>query len=238
MHEGRNTTSGSKTWLDQLDLKESFYKADRARRGQGLRLHRGGPRRSERLDRHRGQQDQELPGGHAHGVEHRPPRRQDVLGPIEGPGRFADRRSRDRSNSATWHGVSTPAWFAQSTPTTARPVRSSRSSSSTEWCDRWGHTRSAASDPGGTSRVPRPADDPGGLDTGTLKSISSRLGTRSWSSAAATCSRGDDGVGPVLVATCGSVACRTAPGWSTVAPPVWTSPSRCAARGVVIIDAF
>ena len=84
-----------------------------------------------------------------------------------------------------------------------------------------------------------PAVHPGSPDPQTtqavsipapLKSISSRLGTRSWSSAAATCSAVTTVWVPCWSATCGSVACPTAPGWSTVAPPVWTSPSRCAAR--------
>ena len=54
MHEAPKYYQWTRQWLDQLDLHDKLlHQARRARVGQGLRLHRGGPRLAVRLDRDR-----------------------------------------------------------------------------------------------------------------------------------------------------------------------------------------
>ena len=105
---------------------ELLRQAGGARVGQGLRVHRSGPRLPVGLDRARRGQDRELPGRHPHRLEHRPPRRSGHARPHRaGPGRR--RRSRTRRTRWSWAtspAASTPAWCAPCTPTTARPARS------------------------------------------------------------------------------------------------------------------
>ncbi len=72
MHEAPKYFRNVQRWLKELDLHGEFYvKPQRAVFRQGLRCHRGGAGRIVRLDRARGRQDRQLPGGHSDRVEHR-----------------------------------------------------------------------------------------------------------------------------------------------------------------------
>ncbi len=74
----------ARQWLDDIDLKESFYtKPTEYAEGKGFGATEAARGSAGGLDRHRGLQDQELSGGDSDGVEYRPRDGAEVLGPIE-----------------------------------------------------------------------------------------------------------------------------------------------------------